>query len=108
MELLTNEEFIEMCRTVFFKTYKPGLILIKVYDCLVETGKLDKEDYLDPKVILDTENRFYQDAAKEGIKALKDLAHIKGTFLYKSVLEKECKKQSVANYFIKQKSIYEF
>lgn len=108
--IMENKEdiLIETAKELFFKTGKPGFILLSFYDVLLSREEIEPiEDQLD-ELIPAAESNVQREAIKQGTMALKELAHEKGTAGYNSILINECKRQAVAIYFTKQKLMDEF
>ncbi len=110
IEPYNAKNMIEHVRSTFLKTGLVGLILPDVYELLVQSGQINLSIEEKNKIFKVTEQRISMEAASEGLKAQKDLAHEKLNYpeKYKAKIQRECKKQSIANYFILQNQIENF
>jgi ABC-type molybdate transport system ATPase subunit len=103
-----EDALIEAAKDVYLKTGKPGFILTSIYDILLNRGEIQTIEEQSEDLVYHVESRMKFEAARKGTKALKELAHEKGSPVYNHLLTVEIKKQIVANYFTLQNQIDSF
>jgi hypothetical protein len=101
-----EEAWLNIIKDLYLKTRKVGLIPLSAFRILESEIDLTEEEW--QMIARQTENRMQFEAAREGTKSLKELAHLKGSSLYPKTLADECKRQAIANYFTKQHEMENF
>ncbi|GEO08730.1 hypothetical protein SAE01_12260 [Segetibacter aerophilus] len=110
IEPVNYPELFETVRNIFLKTGLVGLIPTPLYDFLDSTKELELTMEEKTAIRVHVEKRLVHEAEQEGLKAVKELRQLKKDDHrgYELRVRNECKKQAVANYFIKQNNIDNF
>lgn len=107
---VNEDEFIETIKELFKETKLIGLIPERLFDILWKRKEIrfaeGEAEQIEAKVKIRLEN----EAGKEGLKAQKDLKHLQNSFPqeYAKMVKRECKRQAVAVYLMKQIEMDEF
>jgi hypothetical protein len=107
-EVLDDAEFIKVAKDIFLKTKLTGLIPPKVYDQLEGTEIIltkEEKGEIRRKVVKNIED----EALQAGVNEMRKLRLLKEKKQdWENMVRTECKKQAVAEYFIKQQAIDNF